>query len=132
MQAIIKTGGKQYRVQEGDIIKVEKLEGEVGDEIILDEILMAKKGGEESEVLIGSPNLTDFKVKGEILEQGRGKKIVVFTYKRRKGFKKMKGHRQSFTAIEVKEILGGPEKKEEKETKPLPEVETETEQDEKE
>ena len=132
MQAILKTGGKQYRVQEGDIIKVEKLEGEVGDEIILDEILMVKKGGEESEVLIGSPNLSDFKVKGEILEQGRGKKILVFTYKRRKGFKKMKGHRQSFTAIEVKEILGGPEKKEKKEKKAPPMAETETEQEEKE
>ena len=107
MQAIVRTGGKQYRVKEGDIIKVEQLPGEVGSEIILDDVLMVSCGEkEETEVLIGTPKLADFKVRGEILDQGRRKKIVVFTYKRRKGFKKKIGHRQPFTAIRVKEILG--------------------------
>jgi large subunit ribosomal protein L21 len=106
MQAIVRTGGKQYRVKEGDLIKVEKIEGEIGSEIMLDDILMVKSEGEDGEVLIGSPRLSDFRIKGQIKDQGRGKKIIVFTYRRRKGFKKKKGHRQPYTSILVKEILG--------------------------
>lgn len=106
MQAIVRTGGKQYRVKEGDIIRVEKLEGEIGTEIVLDDILMVKSDGEDGEILIGAPRLTDFQIKGQILNHGRGKKIIVFTYKKRKGFKKKKGHRQPYTSVLVKEILG--------------------------
>jgi len=108
MQAIVRTGGKQYRVKEGDVIKVEKLPGEIGSEVILDDVLMVTRSGEAgTEVLVGAPRLADFRVKGEIMKQGKAKKIVVFTYKRRKGEKKKLGHRQPFTAIKVKEILGG-------------------------
>jgi len=108
MQAIVRTGGKQYRVKEGDIIKVEKLPGEIGSEVILDDVLMVIRSGEAgAEILVGTPRLADFKIKGEIMKQGKAKKIVVFTYKRRKGEKKKLGHRQPFTAIKVKEILGG-------------------------
>ncbi len=123
MQAIVRTGGKQYRVKEGDIIKVEKLPGEIGSEVILDDVLMVTRGGEGgTEVLVGTPRLADFSVKGEIMKQGKAKKIVVFTYKRRKGEKKKLGHRQPFTAIRVKEILGGvkepaPRKRKKAETK---------------
>ncbi|MBN1901921.1 50S ribosomal protein L21 [Candidatus Sumerlaeota bacterium] len=106
MQAIVRTGGKQYRVKEGDVIQVEKIEGEIGSEVILDDILMVKSDAGDGEVMIGSPNLADFTIKGEIRDQGRGKKIVVFTYKRRKGFKKKQGHRQPYTGILVKEIMG--------------------------
>jgi len=105
MQAIVRTGNKQYSIKEGDIIKVEKLEGKVGDEVILDDVLMVKGDGEGAVAKVGTPRVTGARVKGEIVEQGRGKKIIVFTYKRRKGFAKKIGHRQDFTAILVKEIL---------------------------
>jgi large subunit ribosomal protein L21 len=106
MQAIVKTGGKQYTVKEGDLIKVEKIEGEIGSEVILDNVLMVKGDGEGAEVKIGTPKLPSVSVRGEIVDQGRRKKIVVYTFKRRKGFEKKKGHRQTYTAIRVKEILG--------------------------
>jgi len=105
MQAIVRTGNKQYSVKEGDIIKVEKLEGEVGSEVILDDVLMVKGDGEGAEAQVGTPRVTGARVRGEIVNHGRGKKIIVFTYKRRKGFAKKTGHRQDFTAILVKEIL---------------------------
>lgn len=125
MQAIVRTGGKQYRVKEGDIIKVEKLPGEIGSEVILDDVLMVIRSGEAgAEILVGTPRLADFKIKGEIMKQGKAKKIVVFTYKRRKGEKKKLGHRQPFTAIKVKEILGGAkESAPPKRTKPEPKKE---------
>ena len=104
MQAIVRTGNKQYRVSEGDIIKVEKIEGEIGSEIILDDVLMVKGDGEGAETKIGSPRVPDAKVKGVIVDQNHRDKIVVFTYKRRKGFAKKIGHRQDYTAIKVKEI----------------------------
>ena len=125
MQAIVRTGGKQYRVKEGDIIKVEKLPGEIGSEIILDDILMVTRSGEAgTEVLVGTPKLPDFKIKGEILKQGKARKIVVFTYKRRKGEKKKMGHRQPYTAIKVREILGA-----EKKPAPLTKEKTEPRQE---
>lgn len=105
MQAIVRTGNKQYGIKEGDVIKVERLEGEVGSEIILDDVLMVKGDGEGAKAQIGTPRVAGAKVKGEIVEHGRGKKIIVFTYKRRKGFAKKIGHRQGYTAILVKEIL---------------------------
>jgi len=122
MQAIVRTGGKQYRVKEGDVIKVERLDGEIGSEVILEDILMVSCGEEKNaDVMIGAPNLPEFKIKGEILDQNRKKKIVVFTYKRRKGSKRKKGHRQYYTKIKVLEILGAlpqkPKVKAEKKTK---------------
>jgi len=97
MYAVIKTGGKQYKVSEGDLLKVEKLTGEVGDTIELDEVLMV--GGEE--VKIGTPLLPDAKVTAKIVEQGKDKKILVFKSKRRKNYRKLNGHRQPITRLQV-------------------------------
>jgi large subunit ribosomal protein L21 len=97
MYAVIKTGGKQYKVSEGDLLKVEKLEGSVGDSIELNEVLMV--GGEE--VKIGTPLLPGAKVKAQIVEQGKDKKILVFKMKRRKTFRKMNGHRQPLTRLKI-------------------------------
>lgn len=97
MYAVIKTGGKQYKVSEGDLVKVEKIEGAVGDSIELGEVLMV--GGEE--VAIGTPLLPGAKVKAQIVEQGKGKKVLVFSSKRRKGFRKTYGHRQTITRLKI-------------------------------
>ena len=103
MYALIKTGGKQYRVAEGDLLRVEKIEGEVGEDVEFDEVLMIANG---ERVEIGRPLLKDSKVVGEIVEQGKGEKIVVFKSKRRKGYRKKQGHRQQYTALRIKEIKG--------------------------
>lgn len=97
MYAVIKTGGKQYKVSEGDLLKVEKLEGVVGDSIELNEVLMV--GGEE--VKIGTPLLPSAKVTARIVEQGKDKKIRVFHSKRRKGYRKTYGHRQPITRLKI-------------------------------
>ena len=97
MYAVIKTGGKQYKVSEGDLLKVEKLEGEVGDTIELNEVLMV--GGEE--VKIGTPLLPSAKVTARIMEQAKDKKIRVFHSKRRKGYRKTYGHRQPITRLKI-------------------------------
>ena len=103
MYAVIKTGGKQYRVAEGDLLRVEKIKGEVGAVVEFDDILMIVNG---ERVEIGRPILSDSKVVGEIVEQGKGKKIIVFKSKRRKGYRRKKGHRQQYTALKIKEIKG--------------------------
>jgi large subunit ribosomal protein L21 len=94
---VIKTGGKQYKVSEGDLVKVEKIEGVVGDTIELNEVLMV--GGEE--VKIGTPLLPGAKVKARIVQQGKDKKVLVFHSKRRKGYRKTYGHRQPITRLQV-------------------------------
>ncbi|MDQ7031522.1 MAG: 50S ribosomal protein L21 [Desulfonauticus sp.] len=101
MFAIVETGGKQYRVQEGLTVKVEKLDVEDGQEFVLDNVLVV---GEGSEVKIGTPYVEGAKVVCEVLGHGRDKKIVVFKKKRRKGYRKKQGHRQWFTTLKVKEI----------------------------
>jgi len=97
MYAVIKTGGKQYKVSEGDLLKVEKIEGAVGDAIELNEVLMV--GGEE--VKIGAPLLPGAKVMARIIEQGKDKKILVFRSRRRKNFRKKNGHRQPITRLKI-------------------------------
>ncbi len=97
MYAVIKTGGKQYKVSEGDLVKVEKIEGAVGETIELDEVLMV--GGEE--VKIGAPLLPGAKVVARIVEQGKDKKILIFKSKRRKTYRKKQGHRQPITRLQV-------------------------------
>ena len=97
MYAVIKTGGKQYKVSGGDLVKVEKLEGAVGDTIELNEVLMV--GGEE--VKIGAPLLPGAKVKAQIVEQGKDKKVLVFRSKKRKNFRKKNGHRQPITRLKI-------------------------------
>ena len=101
MYAVIKTGGKQYRVTEGDLLKIEKVTGEVGEAIEFEEVLMIANG---EQIDVGRPVLTESKVLGEIVEQGKGKKIIVFKSKRRKGYRKKQGHRQLYTLLKIKEI----------------------------
>lgn len=103
MYAVIKTGGKQYRVAQGDVVRVEKLVGQVGDKITLNEVLFV---GGNGEVKIGTPTLPDVKVTAEILDQGRAKKIIVFKKKRRKSYSRKRGHRQRLTTLKIVEIQG--------------------------
>jgi large subunit ribosomal protein L21 len=99
--AIIQTGGKQYRVSPGDVLRVERLPGERGDQVVLDQVLMV--GGEELKV--GAPLVENASVKGQILSQGKAKKILVYKKKRRKNYRRMQGHRQLYTALQIQEIL---------------------------
>ena len=101
MYAIVDSGGKQYKVKEGDILKVEKLAGEVGDNVSFDKILMFS---DDENVNIGTPLLEDVTVNGHIVEQGKAKKIIVFKYKRRKRYRRKQGHRQQFTAVKIDSI----------------------------
>ena len=101
MYAVIASGGKQYKVQEGEILKVEKIDGQVGSEVAFDQVLLLSDG---EAVKIGQPTLADVAVRGHIVEQGRVKKILVFKYKRRKRYRRKQGHRQPFTAIKIDSI----------------------------
>ena len=101
MYAVIKTGGKQYRVNPGDEIRVEKLQGTVGDTVTFDRVLLASDG---ETIKTGKPFVEDAKVTGTITRQGRTRKIVIFKYKKRKGFQKKNGHRQHFSQIKIEEI----------------------------
>jgi len=98
---IVQTGGKQYRVGLGDVIRVEKLPGEVGDMVALDKILLAAT---EADVQIGQPYLAGAQITGQILRQGKAKKILVFKKKRRKNYRRLRGHRQPYTALQIKDI----------------------------
>ncbi len=101
MYAIVKTGGKQYRVEEGQVVRVERLEAESGQSVTLDEVLFL--GGDGS-VRVGSPRVAGASVVGKVLEHGRGQKIRVFHYKKRKHNRKTRGHRQDFTALQIEKI----------------------------
>jgi large subunit ribosomal protein L21 len=101
MYAVFKTGGKQYRVEQGDKLRVEKLPGNVGDAITFDQVLMV--GGEA--LKLGKPLLGGAKVEAKIVDQGLGKKIIVFKFRRRKNYRRKNGHRQPFTALEIVQIV---------------------------
>lgn len=101
MYAIIKTGGKQYRVSEGDVISVEKLNFASGEKIVFDEILIVENNGE---LQIGAPVVTGAKVEGTVVQQGKEKKIIVFKYKPKKDYRKKQGHRQPFTKVKIEKI----------------------------
>jgi large subunit ribosomal protein L21 len=101
MYAVVRTGGKQVRVAPGDAIRVEKLDGEIGDRIELEEVLLV---GGEGDARIGTPLVPGAKVVGTITAQGRGEKITVFKMKRRKGYRRKAGHRQLYTEVRVDEI----------------------------
>lgn len=103
MFAVIKTGGKQYRVAEGETLHVEKLEGAVGTLVEIPEILSV---GEGEGIKVGMPTVEGARVVAEIVEQGKGKKVIVFKKRRRKGYMKKQGHRQLFTGIKIQEIKG--------------------------
>jgi len=104
MFAVIRTGGKQYRVAIDDLITVERLQGEAGDAIALDQVLMV---GEGDRVDVGAPLVDGASVAAEIVEQGRGDKILVFKKRRRQNYRRKKGHRQHLTTLKVTEILTG-------------------------
>lgn len=99
--AIIKTGGKQYRVQEGDQIKVEKLDHEEGETVEFNRVLLVD---EDDNTQIGKPFVEDVTVTGEVMEQGKGEKVIVFKYKPKERYKKKKGHRQPYTKVKIEEI----------------------------
>jgi large subunit ribosomal protein L21 len=97
MYAVIQTGGKQYRVEQGDKLRVEKLAGNVGDKVVFDKVLLV--GGEALKV--GHPLLAGAKVEATITAQDRAKKIIVFKFRRRKNYRRKQGHRQPFTALQI-------------------------------
>lgn len=101
MYAIVRTGGKQYQVASGDRLRVEKLIGDVGETVELTDVLLVADG---DDVKIGQPILEGAKVTAQIVEQGKAKKVLVFKKKRRKGYQVKRGHRQLFTALEIKDI----------------------------
>ncbi|MDI9481007.1 MAG: 50S ribosomal protein L21 [Syntrophomonadaceae bacterium] len=103
MYAIIQTGGKQYKVTEGSVLKIEKMNAEPGDRLTLDQVLMVS---DDNEVRIGNPLVANAQVIATVLEQGRDKKVVVFKYKRRKNYRRKQGHRQPYTKIKVEKIEG--------------------------
>jgi large subunit ribosomal protein L21 len=100
--AVIRTGGKQYRVAAGETIKVEKLEGKKGDAVELAEVLLLADG---EQITVGRPLCAGATVKAEILAQDRDSKVVVFKYRRRKRYRRRTGHRQPFTALKIVDIL---------------------------
>ncbi|MBF0510269.1 MAG: 50S ribosomal protein L21 [Deltaproteobacteria bacterium] len=102
MYAIIKTGGKQYKIRAGEIFRVERLPGDVGQTVSFDQVLMLSD--ETDSIKVGKPTLEGVRVDGVILKQGKGKKIIVFKKKRRKSYEKKNGHRQYFTEIKVNEF----------------------------
>jgi large subunit ribosomal protein L21 len=101
MYAVVATGGKQYKVAEGDILRVEKLGGEVGSAVAFDKVLIFSDG---ENVKIGQPEVDGVTVHGQIVDQGKSKKIIIFKYKRRKGYRRKQGHRQLFTAVRIDRI----------------------------
>jgi len=100
--AVVETGGKQYKVSPGDVIAVEKLPGEPGTVVELPKVLMVSQDGDPR---IGSPGLAGAKVMAEIVAQGKGPKVIVFKFKRRKNYRRKTGHRQGLTQLRIKEII---------------------------
>jgi large subunit ribosomal protein L21 len=103
MYAVIKTGGKQYRVAAGEKLKIEQIPADIGAQIILDQVLMV---GEGEAVKVGTPLVAGATVSATILEQGRHKKVKIFKMRRRKHYQKHQGHRQNYTEIQINEING--------------------------
>lgn len=101
MYAVIETGGKQYTVEAGQFLNVEKLNAEVGESVEFDKVLLVSNNGE---VTVGNPTIEGAKVQGVVEEQGRGKKIIVFKFKAKKNYKRKKGHRQPFTRVKIESI----------------------------
>ena len=102
MYAIIQTGGKQYRVSPGDVLRVEHLPGERGDLVMLGQVLLV---GDGEDLKVGRPLVEGAQVQTQIVRQGKGKKIIVFKKKRRKNYRRKQGHRQLFTALKIQEII---------------------------
>ena len=100
MYAIIATGGKQYKVAEGDIIRVEKLGVEAGETFTFDQVLAVNNG----EMVVGNPTVASAKVTATVVEEGKNKKVIVYRYKRKSGYHKKNGHRQPFTKVKIEKI----------------------------
>jgi large subunit ribosomal protein L21 len=103
MYAVVETGGKQYRVSKGDLIKVEKMNGAAGDKVELDQVLLVK---DDNGIKVGTPTVEGVKVVGRITSQTKGKKIVIFKYKRRTNYRLKQGHRQLQAWLEIEDIIG--------------------------
>ena len=103
MYAVIKTGGKQYRVQQGDIIFVEKINAQADEAVTFEEVLLV---GNDDETKIGTPVVAGAKVEGKVLAQVKAKKVVVYKYKAKKNERKKQGHRQPYTKVEITAING--------------------------
>jgi len=101
MYAVVATGGKQYKVAEGDILRVEKINGEVGTDVAFDKVLLLSDG---ENVKVGQPEVDGATVHGQIVDQGKNKKILVFKSKRRKRYRRKLGHRQPYTAVRIDRI----------------------------
>ena len=100
MYAVIRTGGKQYKVEEGDVVLVEKLDAEVGSSVSFDVLMLCD--GEN--VQVGRPTVSGASVKAEVLEHGKAKKVIVFKYKPKKNYRKKQGHRQPYTKVKITEV----------------------------
>ncbi len=101
MYAVIMTGGKQYKVAPGEVVRVETLAAKKGDTVEIKDVYMIADG---DKISVGKPTLASATVTAEVVEEGRGEKLLIFKHRRRKGFRKTNGHRQNYTAIKVKEI----------------------------
>ena len=101
MYAVVETGGKQYRVQEGDVITVEKLNVEAGDKVVFDKVLVA---GEGADIKVGKPYVEGCNVAGTVVENGKGPKVVIFKFKAKKDYRKKNGHRQPYTMVKIDSV----------------------------
>lgn len=104
MYAVIMTGGKQYIVKEGDVIRVERLKKSPGDKVKFENVLLVKT---DKEVKVGTPQVKGAFVEGETIDERKGEKIIIFKYKRKKGYRRKKGHRQYYTEIKITQIHSG-------------------------
>ncbi|MFA9399384.1 MAG: 50S ribosomal protein L21 [Clostridiaceae bacterium] len=102
MYAVIKTGGKQYKVEEGDVFQIEKVDAEVNSSIELTDLLAVQK--EDGSLVVGKPFVEGASVTAKVVQQGKSKKIIVFKYKRKEDYRKKQGHRQPFTRIKIEKI----------------------------
>ncbi len=117
MYAVIEAGGKQYRVQEGDVITVEKIKAEVGEAVTFNTLLISAEG----EVKVGAPYLNEV-VTGTVVEHGKGEKVIIFKYKAKKDYRKKQGHRQPYTMVKIESLGGAAPKKEEAKAEAAAEV----------
>ena len=101
MYAVVETGGKQYRVQEGDVISVEKLNVEDGAKVVFDKVLVA---GEGADIKVGKPYIEGCMVEGTAVESGKGPKVIIFKYKAKKDYRKKQGHRQPYTSVKIESL----------------------------
>lgn len=118
MYAIIKTGGKQYRVQKDDVFKIEKINAEAGDTVTFDEVIAV--GGDS--LTVGTPFVEGYAVQAEVLEQGKNDKVIIYKYKAKKDYRKKNGHRQPYTLVKITDIVSGGAKPAAKKETPKAEV----------